>query len=159
MDALKAPLTSSLKGALGTTSSSSSLLLPRSVASLLETTPSNCVCVQNLPHDATERGVLRFFSEEIGDCVDAILPVDERSGKHKGFAVVEFTDRALAESCQRNLHGREYDEKKLRIRILDAVEFGADGRPVSGADTASAFEDFGREDSSSVLKVTVGECF
>ena len=158
MDALKAPLTSSLKGALGTTSSSSSLLLPRSVASLLETTPSNCVCVQNLPHDATERGVLRFFSEEIGDCVDAILPVDERSGKHKGFAVVEFTDRALAESCQRNLHGREYDDKKLRIRILDAVEFGADGRP-SGADTASAFEDFGREDSSSVLKVTVGECF
>ena len=133
-------------------------LLPRSVASLLET-PSNCVCVQNLPHDATERGVLRFFSEEIGDCVDAIVPVDERSGKHKGFAVVEFTDRALAESCQRNLHGREYDEKKLRIRILDAVEFGADGRPVSGADTASAFEDFGREDSSSVLKVTVGKWF
>ncbi len=131
--------------------------LPRSVASLLET-PSNCACVQNLPHDATERGVLRFFSEEIGDCVDAILPVDERSGKHKGFAVVEFTDRALAESCQRNLHGREYDDKKLRIRILDAVEFGADGRP-SGADTASAFEDFGREDSSSVLKVTVGKWF
>ena len=57
-------------------------LLPRSVASLLET-PSNCVCVQNLPHDATERGVLRFFSEEIGDCVDAIVPVDERSGNTK----------------------------------------------------------------------------
>ena len=141
-----------------TTTTTTLSLLPRSVASLLET-PSNCVCVQNLPHDATERGVLRFFSEEIGDCVDAILPVDERSGKHKGFAVVEFTDRALAESCQRNLHGREYDEKKLRIRILDAVEFGADGRPVSGADTASAFEDFGREDSSSVLKVTVGKWF
>ena len=141
-----------------TTTTTTLSLLPRSVASLLET-PSNCVCVQNLPHDATERGVLRFFSEEIGDCVDAIVPVDERSGKHKGFAVVEFTDRALAESCQRNLHGREYDEKKLRIRILDAVEFGADGRPVSGADTASAFEDFGREDSSSVLKVTVGEWF
>ena len=141
-----------------TTTTTTLSLLPRSVASLLET-PSNCVCVQNLPHDATERGVLRFFSEEIGDCVDAIVPVDERSGKHKGFAVVEFTDRALAESCQRNLHGREYDEKKLRIRILDAVEFGADGRPVSGADTASACEDCGREDSSSVLKVTVGKWF
>ena len=153
MDALTTTTTTT------TTTTLKSLSLPRSVASLLET-PSNCVCVQNLPHDATERGVLRFFSEEIGDCVDAIVPVDERSGKHKGFAVVEFTDRALAESCQRNLHGREYEEKKLRIRILDAVEFGADGRPVSGADnTASAFEDFGREDSSSVLKVTVGEWF
>ena len=53
----------------------------------------NCVCVQNLP-DATERGVLRFFSERIGDCVDAIVPVDERSGNTKVSPSLIYRSRA-----------------------------------------------------------------
>ena len=46
---------------------------------------------------------------------------DRETGKLKGFGFCEFMDLAVAESAKRNLNGREYNGRQLR------VDFAGDG--------------------------------
>jgi cleavage stimulation factor subunit 2 len=125
------------------------------------TNPLNCAIIQNLPHDCNENQLHAFFEDEIGGIVDCRIPLDLKTGKlpqsgEKAFAVCEFTDRSLAESCARNCSGREFKERKLRVRLLESVEFGSDGWPVS-ASVSGGIGDFNAEGGGGqqLLRVTV----
>ena len=115
----------------------------------------NCVLVQNLPHDSTERSLQSLFSDEIGDVVDLQIPSDTKTGKPFPFAACEFTDRALAESAVRNVNGREYKEKKVRIRLLEHAEFGRDGCPLTTTGGQGLQGDLLEGLEGGVLRVTV----
>ena len=115
----------------------------------------NSVLIQNLPHDSTERSLQSLFSDEIGDVVDLQIPSDTKTGKPFPFAVCEFTDRALAESAVRNLNGREYKEKKVRIRLLEHAEFGRDGCPLTTTGGQGGQGDLLEGLEGGVLRVTV----
>ena len=122
----------------------------------------NCAIIQNLPHDCNENQLHAFFEDEIGGIVDCRIPLDLKTGKlpqksEKAFAVCEFTDRSLAESCARNCSGREFKERKLRVRLLESVEFGSDGWPVSASASGGGIGDFNAEGGGGqqLLRVTV----
>ena len=123
------------------------------------TNPLNCAIIQNLPHDCNENQLQAFFEDEIGGIVDCRIPLDLKTGKlpqksEKAFAVCEFTDRSLAESCARNCSGREFKERKLRVRLLESVEFGSDGWPVSASVSIGDFNAEGGG-GQQLLRVTV----
>ena len=115
----------------------------------------NSVLIQNLPHDSTERSLQSLFSDEIGDVVDLQIPSDTKTGKPFPFAACEFTDRALAESAVRNVNGREYKEKKVRIRLLEHAEFGRDGCPLTTTAGQGLQGDLLEGLEGGVLRVTV----
>ena len=115
----------------------------------------NSVLIQNLPHDSTERSLQSLFSDEIGDVVDLQIPSDTKTGKPFPFAACEFTDRALAESAVRNVNGREYKEKKVRIRLLGHAEFGRDGCPLTTTGGQGLQGDLLEGLEGGVLRVTV----
>ena len=115
----------------------------------------NSVLIQNLPHDSTERSLQSLFSDEIGDVVDLQIPSDTKTGKPFPFAACEFTDRALAESAVRNVNGREYKEKKVRIRLLEHAEFGRDGCPLTTTGGQGGHGDLLEGLEGGVLRVTV----
>ena len=115
----------------------------------------NSVLIQNLPHDSTERSLQSLFSDEIGDVVDLQIPSDTKTGKPFPFAACEFTDRALAESAVRNVNGREYKEKKVRIRLLEHAEFGRDGCPLTTTGGQGLQGDLLEGLEGGVLRVTV----
>ena len=115
----------------------------------------NSVLIQNLPHDSTERSLQSLFSDEIGDVVDLQIPSDTKTGKPFPFAACEFTDRALAESAVRNVNGREYKEKRVRIRLLEHAEFGRDGCPLTTTGGQGGHGDLLEGLEGGVLRVTV----
>ena len=115
----------------------------------------NSVLIQNLPHDSTERSLQSLFSDEIGDVVDLQIPSDTKTGKPFPFAACEFTDRALAESAVRNVNGREYKEKRVRIRLLEHAEFGRDGCPLTTTGGQGLQGDLLEGLEGGVLRVTV----
>ena len=115
----------------------------------------NSVLIQNLPHDSTERSLQSLFSDEIGDVVDLQIPSNTKTGKPFPFAACEFTDRALAESAVRNVNGREYKEKKVRIRLLEHAEFGRDGCPLTTTGGQGLQGDLLEGLEGGVLRVTV----
>ena len=51
---------------------------------------------------------------------------DRDTGKLKGYGFCEFMDLAVAESAKRNLNGREYNGRQLR------VDFAGDGDAADG---------------------------
>jgi RNA recognition motif-containing protein len=53
---------------------------------------------------------------------------DRETGKLKGFGFCEFNDKATAESAKRNLNGRDYNGRALRVDFAeDAVAGGGAG--------------------------------
>jgi peptidyl-prolyl isomerase E (cyclophilin E) len=52
-----------------------------------------------------------------GDIVDVSLPLDNKTGKHRGFAFIEFEIGADAKECVDNLHGAELFGKSITARI------------------------------------------
>ena len=53
--------------------------------------------VGNLPYDTTEPDLREFFAP-VGPLSTVIIPVDRETGKRRGFAFVEFSDPAHAET-------------------------------------------------------------
>ena len=54
--------------------------------------------VGNLPYNATE-GELRELFSAVGALLNVYLPTDRESGKLRGFAFIEFSERAHAEEA------------------------------------------------------------
>ena len=50
---------------------------------------------------------------------------DRDTGKLKGYGFAEFMDLATAQSAKRNLNGRDYNGRALRVEFQD----GEDGAP------------------------------
>ena len=84
--------------------------------------------VGNLPYNATEAALREHFSA-IGPLSYVYLPVDRESGKPRGFAFVEFSERSQAEEAIRRFNNQSFMGRPLAIN--EARE--RDDRPSSPA--------------------------
>uniref|UniRef100_A0A3Q4I3Y2 Cleavage stimulation factor, 3' pre-RNA, subunit 2 n=1 Tax=Neolamprologus brichardi TaxID=32507 RepID=A0A3Q4I3Y2_NEOBR len=67
----------------------------------------------NIPYEATEEQLKDIFSE-VG-LVVSFLVYDRETGKPKGYGFCEYQDQETALSAMRNLNGREFSGRALRV--------------------------------------------
>ncbi|MBN3323795.1 CSTF2 factor, partial [Atractosteus spatula] len=70
--------------------------------------------VGNIPYEATEEQLKDIFSE-VGLVVSFRLVYDRETGKPKGYGFCEYQDQETALSAMRNLNGREFSGRALRV--------------------------------------------
>src|SRR6267143_6326025 len=70
--------------------------------------------VGNLPYSATEAALREHFSS-IGPLSYIYLPMDRETGKPRGFAFVEFSDRAHAEDAIRRFNNQPFMGRPLAV--------------------------------------------
>jgi RNA recognition motif-containing protein len=70
--------------------------------------------VGNLAYDATEAELREHFAA-VGSLSYISLPMDRETGKPRGFAFVEFSDRADAEEAIRRLNNQEFKGRRLAV--------------------------------------------
>jgi RNA recognition motif-containing protein len=90
--------------------------------------------VGNLPYDTTESELKDHFSQ-VGPLSFISLPTDRETGKLRGFAFVEFSDRAHAESSIRRFDGQLFKGRRMVVNEARERERGtspnAPSRPPS----------------------------
>ena len=96
--------------------------------------------IGNLPYDVTEAELRAHFAA-VGPLASLALPTDRDTGRPRGFAFVEFRDRADAEEAIRHLHnqavqgqtaggersprpGRSYDHRSPSHRCASTSDVG-----------------------------------
>lgn len=87
--------------------------------------------VGNLPYSATEAALREHFSA-IGPLSYIYLPLDRETGKPRGFAFVEFNDRAQAEEAIRKFNNQIFMGRPLAVneaREREDRPQGASPRP------------------------------
>ena len=87
--------------------------------------------VGNLPYSATETALRDHFSS-IGPLSYIYLPIDRESGKPRGFAFVEFSERAQAEEAIRKFNNQLFMGRPLAVneaREREDRPQGATSRP------------------------------
>lgn len=72
------------------------------------------IFVGNLSYGATEDGVRSMF-EQYGTVERVNLVTDRDTGQARGFAFVEMTNAAEADSAIQELNGRELDGRALNV--------------------------------------------
>uniref|UniRef100_A0A3Q2UK73 Cleavage stimulation factor, 3' pre-RNA, subunit 2 n=1 Tax=Fundulus heteroclitus TaxID=8078 RepID=A0A3Q2UK73_FUNHE len=70
--------------------------------------------IGNIPYEATEEQLKDIFSEA-GLVVSFRLVYDRETGKPKGYGFCEYQDQETALSAMRNLNGREFSGRALRV--------------------------------------------
>ncbi len=96
--------------------------------------------VSNLPYDATEAELREHFST-VGSVSFLSLPTDRETGRPRGFAFIEFSDRAQAEEAIRRFNNQLFMGRPLVVNEARPRE----DRPPSSAPSRPAFS---RPDSS-----------
>ena len=101
--------------------------------------PAGSVFVGNIPYDATEATLGELFAEA-GPVRELRLVSDRDSGKLRGYGFVEYDDYATAMSAVRNLNGREYNGRALRVDHAETMAMGGGKQPTpsGGADAVPA---------------------
>ncbi len=84
--------------------------------------------VGNLPYNTTEAELRELFSP-VGPLVHVYLPTDRETGKQRGFAFLEFNDRAQAEEAVRRFNNQMFKGRPITINEARARE----DRPRTGA--------------------------
>lgn len=84
--------------------------------------------VGNLSFDATEAELKELFSAS-GPPSYVRIPTDRETGKPRGFAFVEFSDRAQAEDAIRRFNQQIFKGRPLAVNEARAREEGAGARP------------------------------
>jgi len=72
--------------------------------------------IGNLPYTATE-AELREHLSSVGVPTSVVLPVDRETGRPRGFAFVDYADRAVAEEAI-----RKFDQQPFKGRGLAVSE-------------------------------------
>jgi RNA recognition motif-containing protein len=90
--------------------------------------------VGNLPYDATEAELREFFSP-VGQLSYVTFPIDRESGRPRGFAFVDFGDRAQADEAIRRFNGTAFKGRNLAINEARARE----NRPPSAGPSGPRF--------------------
>ena len=107
--------------------------------------------VGNLPYDVTEAELRAHFTA-IGPLSSLALPTDRDTGKPRGFAFVEFRERADAEEAIRHLNNQVFKGRPLAVSEARARDDHAPPRaprpaaprpPSSAATSAGDGRDFG----------------
>jgi len=92
--------------------------------------------VGNMPYGATEADLRSHFSQ-VGPPSQVVLPVDRDTGRPRGFAFVEFTDRAMAEQAISRFNQQPFMGRPLSVSEARPREAGGGGgggfRPGGGA--------------------------
>ena len=77
--------------------------------------------IGNLPYDATD-AELRAHLGVIAPPSEVVLPLDRETGRPRGFAFVEFTERAVAEEVIRRFNLQPFKGRNLAVSEARARE-------------------------------------
>lgn len=83
--------------------------------------------VGNLPYETTEAELREHFAPS-GTLSHVFIPVDRETGRPRGFAFVEFTDRGPAEDAVARFNGQPFKGRSLSVSEARARE----DRPAGG---------------------------
>ena len=84
--------------------------------------------VGNLPYTATETALREHFSV-IGPLSYVYLPIDRETGKPRGFAFVEFNDKAQADEAIRKFNNQLFMGRPLAVNEAREREDRPQGSP------------------------------
>lgn len=88
--------------------------------------------VGNLPYGASEAELREYFGA-VGQPTQIIMPVDRETGRPRGFAFVEFADRAVAEEAIRRFDAQPFKGRPLAVsEARPREERGPLSRPPGG---------------------------
>ncbi len=88
--------------------------------------------VGNLPYGATEADLREYFGA-VGPPLQIIMPVDRETGRPRGFAFVEYADRAVAEEAIRRFDAQPFKGRPLAVsEARPREERGPGSRPPGG---------------------------
>ena len=77
--------------------------------------------IGNLPYSATEADLRAHFAP-IAEPSHVVMPVDRETGRPRGFAFVEFADRAVAEEVIRKFDAQPFQGRNLAVSEARARE-------------------------------------
>jgi cold-inducible RNA-binding protein len=87
--------------------------------------------VGNMPYGATEADLRAHFGA-VGQPSQVVLPVDRDTGRPRGFAFVEFLDRAMAEEAINRFNQQPFMGRTLSVSEARPREAGGGGGFRSG---------------------------
>ena len=88
--------------------------------------------VGNLPYGASEAELREYFGT-VGQPLQIIMPVDRETGRPRGFAFVEYAERAMAEEAIRRFDAQPFKGRPLAVSEARPREERAPGaRPPGG---------------------------
>ena len=87
--------------------------------------------IGNLPYGATEADLRAHFTP-VAEPVHIAMPVDRETGRPRGFAFVEFGNRALAEEVIRKFDAQPFQGRNLAVSEARAREDRPPPRPPGG---------------------------
>jgi RNA recognition motif-containing protein len=87
--------------------------------------------VGNLAYSTTEVDLRTYFSS-VAPPSQVVLPVDRETGRPRGFAFVEFPDRAQAEAAIQKFNGQVFAGRPLAVSEARAREDRGPGGPRPG---------------------------
>jgi cold-inducible RNA-binding protein len=91
--------------------------------------------VGNMPYGATEADLRTHFTQ-VGPPSQVVLPVDRDTGRPRGFAFVEYLDRAMAEQAISKFNQQPFMGRPLSVSEARPREAGGAGgggfRPAGG---------------------------
>ncbi len=87
--------------------------------------------VGNLAYSTTEADLRAYFGS-VAAPSHVVLPVDRDTGRPRGFAFVEFLERAQAEEAIQKFHGQMFNGRPLSVSEARAREDRGPGGPRPG---------------------------
>jgi cold-inducible RNA-binding protein len=87
--------------------------------------------IGNLPYSATE-AELREHLSSVGEPTSIVLPVDRETGRPRGFAFVDYADRAVAEEAIRKFDQQPFKGRGLAVSEARPREERGPGGPRPG---------------------------
>ena len=87
--------------------------------------------IGNLPYSATEADLRAHFAT-IAEPSHVVMPVDRETGRPRGFAFVEFADRANAEAVIRKFDAQPFQGRNLAVSEARPREERPPGPPRQG---------------------------
>jgi RNA recognition motif-containing protein len=87
--------------------------------------------IGNLPYSATEAD-LRDHLSSVGAPAQVVLPTDRETGRPRGFAFVDYTDRAVAEEAIRRFNQQPFKGRPLAVSEARPREDRPPGAPRPG---------------------------
>ena len=70
--------------------------------------------VGNMPYGATDADLRAHFAQ-VGDPSQVVIPVDRETGRPRGFAFVEYLDRAMAEEAVNRFNQQPFMGRSLSV--------------------------------------------
>lgn len=87
--------------------------------------------IGNLPYGATEADLRAHFAP-VAEPSDIVMPVDRETGRPRGFAFVEFTERDKAEEVVKRFDAQPFQGRNLAVSEARAREDRPPGAPRPG---------------------------